>query len=353
MLDNLLNAESRGSFVPSSAHVTTRRYSVTRGRLHEAGETTNAGIACYVCEYACKHRALLDLDTRVLGSLAGQIIDQAVYLHGTTLWRWEATPSRADYSYPPDWDDTCKAIDAISAYEEVSGACANARVPSRDQLWCLLEQSLFERAHVGEDAKLPCDNNLALYMFMADPSVKKNNTEDIFVTAVTVRTFVATLGGAQSTEIPVIDQLLLRLIEAGRKGLANRLPFSALSRCYLSWGLFLLTLTDVAGHLPRHRASVRDLIAQYLGTHLFADMCGDPLWPYLVCDEVCYARLLSNGLDGLEREKLDETEELIGAKGLPRLGILYRHRRLGDIYGAAEWSGILDPIACSALSPVN
>ena len=170
----------------------TKRFKLINQTLTPYGITSNAGIPSHICELICSYPPLLKDFYSVLPHIYQHIIEEKVFISGINCWRWESKPSRNDYYYPPDWDDTCKAIDAIYAYNNAYGINdgGSCNIIDRDALSKLLLSSVFYSNKAGQDKTISCKNTKALYIFIADINEKPNNTEDVFVTAVTLKTFL-------------------------------------------------------------------------------------------------------------------------------------------------------------------
>ena len=310
--------------------VETVRYMSDNGSEFEGGETENAGIACYVCEYLCgKHRFLtFNERRRWVGVLVNQITSQAVSYDGIWLWRWERNPLRHDYLYPPDWDDTCKAIDALTACKRIYNIDCDNMLPTARALGDLLSNSIERSPVAGEEVRIPVTNTLILPIFMASRAVKANNTDDPHVTAVSLLCILSHYPELLVTHGHIVEELYDRLVEIASIGLRSRLRLSSLSRCYLSWSHYLWLIMCVSVILRRHTSEVIGLSRDYL---LAEGWNGSET---VACEvEEYYGKMLSRACH-------------IDCRGLRRRyetsrGIMYQHRRLGHYYGSPALASLL------------
>lgn len=329
--------------LPMNRRVVTQRYILVGEELQQAGSTSNVGIAAYACEALCSMKSVFEGVESWARALVEQILEEAVNYNGMLLWRWEARPSRDDYYYPPDWDDTCKAIDAIRAYEQQFNKKVEANIPSTEQIGRLLERSFFYSKVVGQDVHHLCRNDLALFIFIADEEEKPTNTEDIVITAAILRTLQKHYQELVKQRQDVIRGLITRLIEVAQWGLENGIPLAFISRCYFSWGHYLMLLRDIVDGFPDLEYSIHSLVETYLGTVQIEKLLPGNLLPYLIDDEKRYAQLLALRV-GPEIGWLSKQLQVRIAREyfLPHFNIVYQHRRLGHFYGSPIWSLILE-----------
>jgi len=310
--------------------------------LQLSGITSNVGIASYVCEALCSNlREAIspELVYEISTALIQKINQNAINYQDYVLWRWEANPARPDYYYPPDWDDTCKAIDAIRAYENRFDLKWDIPLPKSNQVKQMLESSTFKSSTVGEDIKIEATNDLCLYMFLANKQQKTNNTEDIHVTAVTVRTIYLHYSDLTVEMEGVLSQLVARLIESATLGLKNNIPFCSLSRCYFSWGYYLLLLMDISNCYSSVRDIVEALAEEYLNRELYREIEPYNLRGNLIYSEYKNAALLATQLESKNRGQIISEIETFSEKPFQ---IVYQHRRLNHFYGSPAWSRLLD-----------
>lgn len=322
------------------APVVTQRYTVRRGKAVAAGLSSNAGIASYVCELLCfqaRHVRAPSWAQRWAERLVTQILDEAVELDGALWWRWEKNPSRSDYFYPPDWDDTCKAIDAIRAYETTFGETLSIPLPSVHQILKAMRQTVMQKETLGEEHRCSCVNGVALRMFITDNGAKPNNAEDLMVTAVTVRSILRNFPDRPEELDELLAALIKRLLEVARFAIRDGMPFGFLSRCYFSWGLFLLCLTDTAHLTGEARDSMNAIVSDYFAKQMYSRGLPASLAKYLIADELSYARLLR------ARTGVSATIVPFSEPANPgQVRFLYQHRRLGHFFGSSVWSRLLD-----------
>jgi len=245
----------------------THRYTLVNGHLQRAGSTTNTGIASYICEVLCGQE-LPHVNSQLAEKWAGALVDriacEAVQSEGAVLWCWEKMPSREDYKYPPDWDDVCKSIDAIRAYQDKHGRSTDVTLPSCAYVERSLQSLVFESEYVGEEVKYRCRNRRALLMFMVGRDQKGNNTEDVMVTAVVVRCILKNYHEIADRNEDLVRELNARLVEVASWGLTDNVSFSYVSRCYFSWAHFLLVLNDIADLSPIIGSDIRSVSEQYI-----------------------------------------------------------------------------------------
>jgi hypothetical protein len=342
---HLIEKKSLDNVENTSFSSATNRFIIEAAKLIAKGKTSNTGIACYICEFICKNSNLLNSYPTIPDRCLEHIIQESVEINGRSYWRWEAAPIRDDYHYPIDWDDTCKGIDAIIAYKNAFSLDPPILLPKITDLIELLYASVFVSKEAGEDVKIPCKNDLAMYMFIADLNKKPNNTEDIFVTTATLRTFLITLQVRDQKFLSLANSLLYRVFNVAEWGISNRIPMSFISRCYLSWSFLLHLLQDISIALPKYFSRCNKLIAAYFENEIFKLLFEKKLRPFLIRDELSHALILARrGIPNESTIQHDLLKEIILSNKL-KSSLLYRHRRLDHYYGSEYWSGLLREIA--------
>lgn len=337
LLSPVVGSGDRTGFGP----VLTQRYVAEGNALVPAGTSQNAGIACYVCEAICGQWHAAPENGAQLGAAArliDQILDQAVAIDSETLWRWEKVPRRSDYLYPPDWDDTCKAVDAIKSFEFATGGHAAIQGPSAEWVGRALCASMFEADTLGEDAVFRCENRLALHMFITSRQEKANNKEDLMVTAVTLRSILRHYPSVVIELTDVLRSLFFRLVEAADLGLRNSVCLSEISRCYFSWGHYLLALVDISRLTGWVSATTMGLIKHYLTSNAFEELLPQELRDHLIQDERRYACILASQA-GVR--SLAPSWELLRTPDETSPQVMFQHRRLKHCYGSSAWSDVL------------
>ncbi|MBN1916926.1 MAG: hypothetical protein JW889_03370 [Verrucomicrobia bacterium] len=295
-----------------------------------------------MCEALCRGWIIRDpiqVPSAALDALIDSILGQMLLHDSVAVWRWEKRPSRPDYLYPPDWDDTCKAIDAIRAYEVLTGQSLDVPLPTSKWLAQELKASFHVSPVAGQDSTRPCRNQLALFMFLAGRDEKPNNTEDIMVTAVTLRTVLRFYRDVAMELEGELLSLGERLLEVACWGLLDGIRFSEVSRCYYSWGHFLLILHEIGELLPFLRPRITEQCSIYLRGRLYSSLLDDNIRSHLAQDEACYAAFLARLVAPEIEPVLVSHARRLGQAESPQ--VMYRHRRLGHMYGAPAWTYLL------------
>ena len=320
--------------------VKTSKYSISEGKLRHVGFTSNTGIAMYICEY------LIKIKDNILPEyirhyyakiLYEKIINNSVKVAGINLWCWEKTPTRSDYSYPPDWDDICKGIDAVSCYHKTIAQDNSVKLPSIYDLEEMIKPCLYHSKEIGEDYKQECKNTLALMMFVGGKKIKGNNIEDIMVTAVVIKSILNNYLCLTDFMGDTIRQLFRRLVEAAEIGVPKKIPFCLLSRCYLSWGMYLILLLEISNMINYLSIEIRDMIYMFLIDYNWDKMLPDMIKEQVKISEKMLIKLLEHR-SGMELHDSSLSSNLPNDCASKSLGILYRHRRLNHYFGSSGWS---------------
>lgn len=326
--------------------VITKRYKLINNTLNLRATSSNSGLACYACELICSDQFSKCVSKKLQRKWAQinlkKILNESVTFQGSKFWRWEARPKRSDYLYPPDWDDICKAFDAINSYENYFNTKVKILKPRLHLIKNMLKKSIFTSNIAGEDIKINCQNKYAMYIFIASLDEKPNNAEDVFITAVTIRSILKNYSKLDNEFINLLATLMERLVEVAKIGMKKNISFCYLSRCYFSWGLFLLMLLDIGNYFPDYLEIIREIASYYIDENLFSETFPPDIANYLVLDEINYIRILSMRL---KKKNKHGYRDFYGGEKLQNqknLQLMYRHRRLNDYYGSPEWSFILD-----------
>ncbi len=222
----------------------TYRYNEIEASAH-VGRSSNLGLECYLAEAFCQLEGLQQNDIEELRSSADRVAEEAVIYDGCSAWKWEKTPSISGVDFPPDWDDTSKAVDLVRAIQTL-GLVLDLRGPIPDDSWWErhLKSSIFERAFLGVDTRLKSESTFALSVFLGD-SRNLPKREDPMVTVATVRTTALWYPKVATRNRHLLLALLRRAGEVLNFSL-NGVPFSDLSRYYFSAGHFAYRLAEAA-----------------------------------------------------------------------------------------------------------
>jgi len=326
--------------------IVTSRYKVSRGQLIAISATNNTGIESYALEILCKPemknvflRSFLRKWNRVLFR---DIIKKSVPYQGRLFWRWEFSPKRADYFYPPDWDDTFKAIDAISSYREFLKKEISLKLPPCGLLYNLIKSTVYYDRTAGQDIKVRCKNGTSLYMFISDIKNKQNNTEDIMVTAVAIRSILNNYRQISADFLSLLISLYEKIVEVAEIGINDSIPFEKLSRCYFSWGLFLMTLLDIEKYIKSKSHRIKSIALRYLRDMRINSLPISRLYKNLIVDEINYAKLIALTISQDPNEHIlcwIHKNPILEQSVFPP--VLYQHRRLEHYYGNPLWSFLL------------
>jgi CRISPR/Cas system CSM-associated protein Csm2 small subunit len=309
------------------------------------GNTHNTGIECYILEIICsteiRKQANETFIIKWANILSEDIIRKAISFRNRLFWRWEKNPARSDYCYPLDWDDTFKAIDAIKAYARCFGKNRLFRLPNIKLIQELIEKTIYHSNSSGQEIKLKCKNDSSLYMFITDIENKKNNTEDIVVTSVVIRSLLINYKNRSGTMDDIIIRLLKKIIEIMEIGIKDKIPLMYLSRCYFSWGLLLMLLNDIKKYVPTIEERVSDNSKKYIEQKLYIKALPKEFYDNLIIDELNYAKIIALRL-GMYKKEIYNMDRDYRIKKSDNPQIMYRHRSLGHFYGSKKWSNILD-----------
>jgi hypothetical protein len=333
-----------GSKISLNRLAVTDRFVIDDNKIIKIGTTSNSGIECYILELLCtpemqtvyKNQILLKNDKNIFDD----IINKSILYKRRLFWRWERIPMRNDYLYPIDWDDTCKAIDALTSYQSINKRILPVKLPNRKLVYELLKKSIYRNAYAGEDFKIKCKNEDSLYMFISNIKEKKNNTEDIMVTAVTIRTILKYYKKKNDELQNLVYKLYNKIIEVAEKAIDDNVPYMYISRCYLSWGLFIKTIIDIENELKIYNERVNKIIIKYLKKEWYESILPAIIYKYLIDDERYYATIIAM------KNKIDPSKYIsdVSTRKINKIEnpqLMYRHRRLGHFYGSQNWSLIL------------
>lgn len=304
----------------------TLRYEFTQaGKFQQRQGSMNAGLLAYALEAMCAHENLASREKCL--PLRNAIVSEAILdVDGAAWWRWEKSPSRQDYLYPIDWDDQLKAMDAILAYNmRFPSDSVEISFPTRSALNDKIVGCIYHSDTIGEDFCLRTNHTAALYMFDQSDGKKNGNKEDIFVTAVVLRSAFSHGLMEESLGSHAIE-LFERLVFAANHGLSSQLPFHTLSRCYFSWAHFLYLIREIA-ILLNIGVDFKGLIEKYSR--------------YLAVRTPTIYEIANDAHDAYYRKKIGVQVESNCTFLQDGATIIYRHRRLAHYYGSLHWDSVL------------
>ena len=169
-------------------------------------------------------------------------------------------------------------------------------------------------------------------MFLGRTS-KPNNIEDPMVSVNCLRMFARHALHDIYVDHMLFQLLVKRLLETAELGLAERLPFSNFSKCYFSWGHYLLRLYElIYAAFPQMLGKFDRILDQYFAQVKESSFLEDSL-------ELEYATLLANVSNRcyfsiLSTAKVHPWQKFHG--------ILYQHQRLRHYYGSPWWTRLVE-----------
>jgi hypothetical protein len=291
------------------------------------------GLECYLGEARCSTEEWAQ-SAEADDSLR-RLRDEAFKLDGALVWGWERRPSLPQVVFPPDWDDTCKAIDYINAASDAGSRLAlrlKDELPSSHWMHRALLDSAFQSP-----------SGVGLSVFFSDGKVQLAPREDLMVTAVVLRTLGRWYGDVRAVERNAIFQHATRCVRLLQRCLGGA-SFARLSRYYFSAGHYALRLVqalracELTSLLPSElqQPSRLALVIAAQRNQRERD------WWLLVRGELHGS---AGELAGLSAAY----SHLTKAPRPRRPDIIFRHRRLGHYYGASDWTRRLQALEAARI----
>lgn len=324
---------TRGQFEPVSGSV--REWS---------DEVANIGLHTFVTERLLADWIHIASARAAAMKGLGAIVSNAVYVDEQWLWRWLKVPTQPDYLYPPDYDDSARAVATLRLGEQVltrnefseavakNGKCCQgldlARLAVRDL--CSLNAELQPINGKGGSLR-------AAFIFVGGLAAKSNNTVDPVVNANLLYALAMAGKGKQGTPAKVLLREVAKYLHevAGRwTTLFSRFP--DFSRCYLSPCFFAYLCAHI-GRVAPELIGPKILHELAEGTiHYMLEQpraAEDAAWALVVlatagiCDRKLTNRLAERIVEGLD----------------PILGVceplpIYQHKRLGHVFSSRACS---------------
>ena len=182
------------------------------------------------------------------------VFDNAINYNGDYFWRWLKNPNRPDYIYPPDHDDTARAMATIETAKELMPDLIkyfeeNGKYPSHlinQDYTTLLLKDLF---WVDENFKPIFDDSRkekGVFTFVRKLGFKGDNEIDPVVNLNILYSYLLYLGNKQKEKDSIVEGIGTYL---SKFVLSNKFDntFEELSRFYLSHALFANIFSDVVG----------------------------------------------------------------------------------------------------------
>jgi hypothetical protein len=302
------------------------------------GQVENVGLHAFIIEQLLIHwnmipevRAACVKGLRALALEAVRVDDQ-------WLWRWMKKPTRKDFLYPPDYDDTARAIATLHLgrslltrdewLDAIEGVCWADRpfdvsaAAIRDI--CSLDRDL----RVVNSGEGECH---ALYTFMGGYSAKANNTVDPVVNAnilyaLTLEDCTAT--NANASYLIRELQKYLSIVLRDWEHISPR--FSDFSHYYLS-PLFWAYICSQINHVNC------EVISDDFMAELAENVAGYLTNRVLRIEEAAWALIVLCSIDGHYDDLATHLAKYICTGLKPKLGVvkpapIYQHKRLNHVY---------------------
>jgi len=324
-----------------------------RGRLDTGHSSTpvwidevrNIGLHTFITERLWRDwRTMAEVRTAVSRGLRAIVAD-AVCVDGRLLWRWLKTPTRPDYVYEPDYDDTARAIAALRLGQMLLGTEEIAEVFALPFLrhhglgfdladlavqdFCNLDSQLQPSCGAGTSFR-------AVYIFIGGLAAKPNNTVDPIVNANLLYATAMGSNGKHAAARVLWRELRRYLWEVVRRRDDVFPHFADFSRCYLSpcfLGYILAQIGSVAPNLvgPRILRDLAEGISQYCMQRM--PTAEEAAWSLVT---MAKARSPNRELaDALAERMLNEMDE---SEGVRQPSPIYQHKRLGHVFGSKACS---------------
>lgn len=272
------------------------------------------------------------------------LLHHGVEFQGKLMWRWLKVPTRPDFLYSPDYDDTARAVavleigreilrpeefdEVISGFEQYNFACDFAASAQRDLCWLTPELVPAGIAH---------SRLRAVCTFVGGLTEKPNNTADPIVNTNVLYGLAASgVYRRDSLSKPLVAEITNYLSEVVRRREEIFARFYDFSDYYLSPCLFAYLCAQVRNIAPELMSydflcDVVDGVTQFTSER------------HVSPEEAAWAlvALASSGID--QRTIATRLLELILSQFDPQLGIaeptpVYRHKRLDHYYGSTACS---------------
>ena len=327
----------RGAVSSDELRVDTIRYGRSdEGRFERMGISPNRGLECYVSEAALRAGRCGPDDVR---ASVARVSAEAMEVGGVRVWGWERQPSHPDVFYPPDWDDTCKALDFLHLARRRFGLECLTAIPASlpdDAFWVeAISGALFEITNGADPPDGKDGSRLRLSVFFGPGAPSLLLRDDPMVTAVTLRTIATWYPGVWAALEDELLRLCRHVCDVLRRCLISEVSFASMSRYYFSLGHFALRVIEaieMAGlepslcHFPDPEARERSglAIARLSEFPRIAPAPEEFWW------------VLSGHRLGMEVP--DDARRRVGDVPARMFDFVFRHRRLSHYYGAWNWT---------------
>jgi len=307
-------------------------------------QVENIGLHTFVIERLLKDWSHLPaVRVAVIRGLRA-LLHHSVEFQGKLLWRWLKVPTRPDFLYSPDYDDTARAIavleigrgilkpeefdKVISGFEHNDFSHDLASSAQRDL--CCLTPELVPTKEAHTSLRAVCT-------FVGGLTDKPNNTADPIVnTNVLYGLAVSGVYQREGLSQQLIPEITNYLSEVVRRREIVFPRFYDFSHYYLSPCFFAYLCAHVRSIVPEF---IPHDLARGLVEGVMTFTSEQPIGP----EEAAWTlvALASSGMG--ETSIANRLAERICSQFDPKMGILeptpiYRHQRLGDYYGSTACS---------------
>lgn len=309
----------------------TQRFASTGQSWSDLGTSPNCGLECYLGEAQCRVSPPAPLSTPSLRRLASECITLDSY----SVWRWERTPTIKGVIFPPDWDDTSKALDYLLRAQSISPesiAALGLKLPSVDFWQRHLTRSIFEAEYLGVDRTVPTMHRRALSVFFGPQAETIPRRDDPMVTVATVRSTGLWFPSIANQSRDMLTELLLRPALVVNLCLERGFKCYHLSRYYFSLGHLtfrLMETLEIYNLSPEDVGLNLDAVLRRIHSEEEGEVIGERGW----------WNLLGVYLGVIPIEAGIQGTCL--AQFSPEMEIVFRHRRLNHFYGTLNWTARL------------
>jgi len=267
------------------------------------------------------------------------ILDNAIKYNDFYLWRWLKNPKRPDYIYPPDHDDTARAIAIIETAKEYTPGLINyfkkynkypfelfnqnyTKILSKDLFW------------IGDNFKPILDKTRkekGIFTFARDYGFKEHNEIDPVVNSTVLYSYLLYLKNKRSKKDEIVKGIQAYLTKFIISERFDK-DFKERSRFYLSHALFSNILADIIN-------LDRNLFSQKVISKLIGKMKNYSARNVLETAFMLGA-LLKTGYKGKEIKKGIEKIIASSRDQIWEAYPFYQHKRLNHVFGSKAATSI-------------
>ncbi|KYK24493.1 hypothetical protein AYK26_06640 [Euryarchaeota archaeon SM23-78] len=331
-VERILEEQTKDGLFPTYKSKNKSNFSIPIEQ-ETATKTENLGLHSFVIEKLIR---LFKNNPKAISSFKHGIkviLDDAIKYDDNYLWRWLKNPDRADYLYPPDHDDTARAIAIIETAKEYMPEIINYFEKHNKYPYELVNQNytkilLKDLFWIGNDFKPMLEisrKEKGIFTFARNYGFKEHNEIDPVVNSTVLYSYLLYLKNKRKKKDEIVKGIRAYLTKFVLSEQFNQ-DFENISRFYLSHSLFSNIFTDI-NRLDRKLFSkkVKNCIIEKMKNYSARNVLEIALTT---------GALLKIGYNGKEVKKgieeiIDTSKDRIW-EAYP----FYQHKRLNHVFGS-------------------